>query len=213
MRSYRYTAGGPPKALCAYLSSMSAAHASPARQEGEPRGPWSRGPQLSAQSCRWAVGPQVELGPAWLPDGSGFLTGRGDQSSSGPQSVGGATGTGPPVRVRVRRVGGQPNPGPRRDLGARSPSLQFQGAGPGPKPACLVLSPSSGPLSRVEPPEERPQVQMHPQQGGACGAAACCEARPPALAGQGQGVWGSAHHAGLTAVWAPSPGLAALSHT
>ena len=108
--------------------------------------------------------------------------------SSGPQSVGGATGTGPPVRVRVRRVGGQPNPGPRRDLGARSPSLQFQGAGPGPKPACLVLSPSSGPLSRVEPPEERPQVQKHPQQGGACGAAACCEARPPALAGQGQGV-------------------------
>ena len=122
--------------------------------------------------ARWWV-------PKWSLAPPGFLTGRGDQSSSGPQPVGGATGTGPPVRVRVRSVGGQPDPGP----------LQFQGAGPGPKPACLVLSPSSGPLSGAEPPEERPQVQMHPQQGGACGAAACSEACPPALAGQGRG-WG-----------------------
>lgn len=46
----------------------------------------------------------------------GGRTGRGDQSSSGSwstcsQPVGGATGTSLPVRVRVRRVGGQPDPG------------------------------------------------------------------------------------------------------
>lgn len=100
MRSYRYTARGPPKALCAYVW-VSAAHASPAQREVVPRGPWSHGPQLPAQSCHWAVGRVGVISPPRAPGASVTCS----------QPVGGATGTSLPVRVRVRRVGGQPDPG------------------------------------------------------------------------------------------------------
>lgn len=111
--------------------------------------------------ARWWV-------PKWSLAPPGFLTGRGDQSSSGPQPVGGATGTGPPVRVRVRSVGGQLDPGP----------LQFQGAGPGPKPTCLVPSPSSG-----------------PEWGGASGGAAS----GADASATGRCLWGSGLQRGLPA--------------
>lgn len=133
MRSYRYTARGPPKALCAYVW-VSAAHASPAQREVVPLGPWSHGPQLPAQSCHWAVGQVEVISPPRAPGASVTCS----------QPVGGATGTSLPVRVRVRRVGGQPDPGLGGTWGP-GPASVVLGSRTGPKLACLVPSPSSGP--------------------------------------------------------------------
>lgn len=120
-------------------------------------------------------------------------TGRGDQSSSGSWSIrhllpacgwshrhqSASEGEGP-------QGGRAARPRPRRDLGARSclcgSRVQDRAQARLPCPISIFGTRVGGHASDSipEPPEERPQVQTLPQQGGACGAAA-------ALAGQGRG--------------------------
>lgn len=201
MRSYRYTACGPPKALCAYMW-VSAAHASPSPARGRVGRPGAMTPASSTILSLGAVGRVEVISPPRAPGASVTCS----------QPVGGATGTSLPVRVRVRRGG--------------EGSLTRASAGPGgqvlplvpgsrtePKLACLIPSPSSGPPERADTlPDSIPEPQRSGlrcprfrSRGGACGGGC-------ALRGRGRGVRLRSPRS-LTAVWAPSPGPAAFSHT
>ena len=146
--------------------------------------------QLLAQSCCWAVGPQVELGPTWLPDREGspalslWVEHRHRSAREGEGPRGGRTAqprasSGPGGRVPALAVLGC-----RTWAQARLPPVSISGPLRGAGRAADSIP---------EPPEERPQVQMLLQQGGAC--CLCSRGR-----GGGRGV-------GLCspAVWAPLP--------